>query len=214
MIQIPFSLSQLEYYLYHWIYFPDLFPHPYSLISLLVLFAIGLALMFKGNYSWNIVFGALGAYFGFILGHYITTFVTVQPVPDMLVYAAGAVIGAIVLIFMVRVFLSLSISYLAYIAIATLFPGDILTGGIVFLAVFLVSILLYHRIVMGIAGVLGAFITWFVLLHLGVSSFPAQVITVIMLILGLFLQYSESRSRHGRDGKIQPYGQDSKWKED
>ncbi len=211
MTLLPFSLSKLEYYLYHWVYFPNIFPHPYSLISLIILFAIGLALMFKGNYSWNVIFGALGAYFGFIMAHYVTTLVSVTPFPDILVYVAGAVIGAVVLIFLVRVFLSLGISYLAYLAVETIFPGDMLTGAIVFLAVFVVSLIFYKKIVMGIAGVIGAFIIWFTLLNLGIASLTAQIIAAIMLLLGLFLQASEKGTGRGRRKKIQPFDQDSQW---
>lgn len=214
MISIPFSLSKLEYYLYHWLYFPSYFPHPYSLISLLVLFAIGLALVFKGNYSWNVIFGALGAYFGFIIGHYVTTLVSVQPFPEILVYVIGAVIGAIVMIFLVRVFLSLGISYLGYLAVETIIPGHPLTGAIVFLAVLIIAILSYHKIVVGIAGIIGAFSIWFVLINLGIATLSAQIIAAMMLVLGLFLQYNEKASGHGKKGKIQPYGQDSQWNEE
>jgi len=208
---LPFSLSSLEYYLYHWAYFPSIFPHPFSLISLLVLFTIGLALMFKGNYSWNVIFGALGAYFGFIMGHYITTVVPIAPFPSLLAYVAGAVLGAILLIFLVRVFLSLGISYLAYMAVQTLFPGHIVTGGIVLLAVFLVAFILYRKIVTGIAAVIGAFIVWFTVMNFGVPTLTAQVLAAIMFALGLFIQINgKSSSREKRKG-IRPFDQDTKW---
>lgn len=211
MSPLQFPASTIEYYLYHWVYFPSIFPHPYSLVSLIVLFAVGLALLFKGNYSWNAIFGALGAYFGFVLGHYVATVVSIGPVPPILASIAGAVIGAILMIFLVRVALPLGISYTAYLAVQTVYPGHLITGGIVFLAVLIATLVLYKKIVIGIAGVIGAFLVWFTFINFGIPRTTAVIISAIMLGLGLFLQLNEkNESRKGKK-TMKPFDQDTKW---
>lgn len=203
------SLTQLEYYLYHWVYFPGLFPHPYSILSLVILFVIGIALIFKGSYSWKFIFASLGAYFGFIFAHYIATVVSVGGLPVDLIYIIGAVIGAVLLTFLVRVFLSLGFSYLAYLVTQTLFPGQFMGAVIVFILVFAVTYVLYNKIVVGIAGIIGAFAIWFTFVNLGMGNILAQLIAGILFALGLFLQMTE-KSR-GKGKRTQPYNQDRGW---
>ncbi len=205
---IPISLSQLEYYLYHWVYFPGLFPNPYSILSLIILFAIGIALIFKGNYSWKFIFAALGAYFGFIFAHYITTVVSIGGLPVDLIYIIGAVIGAVLLTFIVRVFLSLGFSYLAYLVSQTLYPNHFIAAVVVFLIVFVFTYVLYNKVVVGMAGIIGAFAIWFTFINLGIGNIIAQVIAGIMFALGIFLQITEKDRRKGKGRGFRPVDRD------
>ncbi len=209
MSAVPVSLSGIEYYLYHWVYFPGLFPQPYSLLSLLVLFAIGIALIFKGNYSWKFIFAVLGAYFGFIFAHYVASMVSVGGLPVDLIYIIGAVVGAVLLTFLVRVFLSLGFSYLSYLVAQTLYPGHFVAAVIVFLLVFSVTYILYNKIVVGIAGVIGAFAVWFAFISMGLGNLVAQLIAGILFALGLFLQITEKSRRRGR--RMDPYEGEWGW---
>ena len=207
-----FSLSQMKYFLYHWVSFPGLFPSSLSILTLMLLLAIGIALMFRGDYSWKAIFAILGAYFGFIFAHYISGIVGTSSFPSVLVYIIGAVIGAILMTFFVRIFLSLGFAYLSYMILQTVFPADFIVTVVIALLMFIMAYLLYNRIIIGIAGMIGAAAVWFSLISIGLPDLPAQIVAGILFVAGIYLQLSERKNAHRR-GRPRYYDQDPGWYE-
>lgn len=193
-----FSLSQMKYFLYHWVSFPAFFPANLSFLTLILLLAIGIALIFKGDYSWKMIFAILGAYFGFIFAHYLSSVIGTGSFPSVLVYIIGAVIGAILMTFFVRIFLSLAFAYLSYMILQTLFANDFIVVVLAALVIFVMAYLLYNKIIIGIAGVIGAAAVWFSLISIGLPNIPAQLIAGILFAVGIYLQLSERKRMHRR----------------
>lgn len=187
--------SQLESYLAGLLTNNLILPSSLSYLTAVGLIFLSIALMFKGNVTWKLLFVALGAYYGYIFALYIVSYFHSGGVPVYLILVIGAVIGAVLMTFFVRVALAGGFAFLTYILAGTLYPQSFVISVMVGIFAFIIVYLLYNRVTMMISGVIGAFMLWFSLLSIGFTGIEAQVIPGILFPLGLYLQIMEKHHR-------------------
>lgn len=189
------SSAQLESYLSSLLTNNLVLPSSISYMAAIGLIFLSIALMFKGSVTWKILFAALGAYYGYIFALYIVSYFHSTGTPVYLILVIGAVIGAILMTFFVRVALAGGFALLAYIITVTLYPSEFVVAVMIAIASFVVVYLLYNKVTVMISGVIGAFMLWFSLLSVGLTSLEAQIVPAILFPLGLYMQISEKHYR-------------------
>jgi hypothetical protein len=174
------------------------------LVGLLI---IGIALIFRGNESWKVIFSAAGLYLGGYFTYNLINYLGYTSVPIVIAVAIGAIIGAVILTFIVRVGLSAGFALLVYlicidvIQLQKLYTlGDYYAIGAAILG-FVVAYVLYKDFVHVVAGIIGAFAVYFSLVKLGVAPFYAEIAAAAAYIAGVALQEYEKQKRK-RSGKI------------
>lgn len=171
-------------------------PAALSILVMIGLMALSVALMFKGKEAWNLLFIALGAYYGYIFALFIISYFHSSGDPVYLILVIGAVIGAILMHFFVRIALAGGFAFLAFVVARDMFPS-IITALFVAVLAFIIIYVLYNRVTILISAVMGAFLLWFALLSVGLTSLEAQIIPSILFPIGIYLQMTEkSRSKN------------------
>ncbi len=183
--------SQIESYLANLLTNNLILPSSLSYLTAVGLIFLSIALMFKGSVTWKVLFAALGAYYGYIFALYIVSYFHSAGTPVYLILLIGAVIGAILMTFFVRVALAGGFALLTYILSSTLYPQYFVISVGVAIIAFMIVYLLYNRVTVMISGIIGAFMLWFSLLSVGLTSIEAQIVPALLFPLGLYLQITE-----------------------
>ncbi|MCL4342970.1 MAG: hypothetical protein M1267_03850 [Candidatus Thermoplasmatota archaeon] len=161
----------------------------------IALLAIGIALMFRGNESWKVVFTAAGLYLGGYFSYNVVNYLGYTAFPILIIVAIGAIIGAIVLTLAIRIGLSLGFAYLVYLV------GIDLLGISLYYAIgaavvgFVVAYLLYKDFVHVISGIVGAFAAYFAMTKLGISQLYSESAVAFLYVVGVALQEWERRRK-------------------
>lgn len=192
------STSTLEGYLANLLTNNLILPSSLSYLTAVGLIFLSIALMFKGSVTWKALFVALGAYYGYIFSLYIISYFNSSGTPVYLILVVGAVIGAILMTFFVRVALAGGFALLTYLITATLYPNNFIISAGVAVIAFVLVYLLYNRVTVIVSGVIGAFMLWFSLMSVGFTALEAQIVPGVLFPLGLYLQMIERRSSHRR----------------
>lgn len=166
-------------------------PAGLSYAVLLGLVFLSIALIFKGSQTWKIMFATLGAYYGYIFTSFILRYLPITGEPLYLTMLVGIVLGAVIVTFFVRIALSAGIAALGFFILFALYPADLPIILAACVIVFAITYILYNRVTMVVAGVLGAFLLWFALIVLGLTSIEAQIIAGFLYPLGLYVQMME-----------------------
>ncbi len=188
------STSSLEGYLANLLTNNLILPSSLSYLTVVGLIFLAVALMFKGSVTWKALFVALGAYYGYIFALYIVSYFSSTGVPVYLVLVIGAVIGAILMTFFVRVALAGGFALLTYLLAGTLYPHNIVISIGAAIVAFVLVYFLYNRVTVIVSGVIGAFMLWFGLLSVGLAPIEAQIVPAILFPLGIYLQIIERKS--------------------
>ncbi len=188
------TTGQIQSYLYHFIGYlklPGILPDNLSFLYLILLLALGLALIFKGKTVWKILFGILGAYIGAVFSLSIMDMLHYTKIPVLIIAAAGAVLGAILLLFLVRLSLSAGFAYITYLVVSLLSGHNFIVAIVAALIAFSVAYILYNKIIVILAGLIGMVILWFVFLRFGASDSVSVLLAVIIFAIGMYLQFTE-----------------------
>lgn len=188
------TTGQIQSYLYHFIGYlklPGILPDNLSFLYLILLLALGLALIFKGKTVWKILFGILGAYIGAVFSLSIMDMLHYTKIPVLIIAAAGAVLGAILLLFLVRLSLSAGFAYITYLVVSLLSGHNFIVAIVAALIAFSVAYILYNKIIVILAGLIGMVILWFVFLRFGASGSVSVLLAVIIFAIGMYLQFTE-----------------------
>jgi len=200
---LSYILPYLDYHKY--------IPAAYSTIPLIILFLIGIALLLAGKYVWKITFALLGAYAGgmfslmvldFLISHNVIPSLTstLSGIPVILFVAVGAIIGAIVTLFLVRLFVSAGIAYIFFL-IGGIILTNLVYAVILAIIVFVISYILYEKIIVIITGFVGMVLVWYVLVDLKVTYTIAIIIALILFIIGIYVQLYRKKSRKRKEEK-------------
>jgi len=200
---LSYILPYLDYHKY--------LPSAYSAIPLIILFLIGIALLLAGKYVWKITFALLGAYAGgmfslmvldFLISHKVIPSLTstLSGIPVILFVAVGAIIGAIVTLFLVRLFVSAGIAYIFFL-IGEMILTNMVYAIILAIIVFVISYILYEKIIVFITGFVGMVLVWYVLVEYKVSYTIAVIIALILFIIGIYVQLYRKKSRKRKEEK-------------
>lgn len=165
------------------------------------LLIIGIALIFRGNESWKVIFTAAGLYLGGYFTYNVVEFLGFTAIPIYITVAVGAILGALILTFLVRIGLSLGFGYLVYLIAIILFQLQFYYAVLAALIGFAVAYALYKEFVHVVAGVVGAFAAYYALLRLGFPILPAQITAAAMYVVGVSVEEWEKR-RKKRLGKV------------
>ena len=158
---------------------------------LIILLLIGIALVYRGSESWMLIFGALGAYIGFIIALYVASLLSITNSPVYLILAIGAVMGAILMLFFVRILISASLAFAGFIALYVILGINLIIAGLLAVAIFGIAYFFNKRLIIYIAAILGAIAIWFALYNLGLSSVIAQLFAILAFISGIYIQLRE-----------------------
>ena len=96
----------------------------------LILLLIGIALCFRGEKSWKLIMIALGAYGGFVITAYLIVRLHFTGLPDILVFAIGAVIGAALFKFLAQLGICASIAFTVFLGIAYISGAGVAVAGV------------------------------------------------------------------------------------
>ncbi len=189
-------LSAVNYYVFFFFkssakYALICFSDNLSFLYLILLLALGLALIFKGKTVWKILFGILGAYIGAVFSLSIMDMLHYTKIPVLIIAAAGAVLGAILLLFLVRLSLSAGFAYITYLVVSLLSGHNFIVAIVAALIAFSVAYILYNKIIVILAGLIGMVILWFVFLRFGASGSVSVLLAVIIFAIGMYLQFTE-----------------------
>ena len=158
---------------------------------LIILLLIGIALVYRGSESWMFIFGALGAYIGFIIALYVASLLSITNSPVYLILAIGAIMGAILMLFFVRILISASLAFAGFIALYVILGINLIIAGLLAVAIFGIAYFFNKRLIIYIAAILGAIAIWFALYNLGLSSVIAQLLAILAFISGIYIQLRE-----------------------
>lgn len=193
------TITQIESVLYHFLGYlklPGIVPDQLSFLYLVLLLALGLALVFIGKKVWKVLFAILGAYMGAVFSISFINYIHYTQIPIPIIAVIGALLGAILLLFLVRLMLSLGFAYIAYLIAESLFAHNFIVAIVAAVIVFVIAYILYKKIIIILAGLLGAVLLWFVFMRFGVSYSISVFIAVIIFAIGMYLQFTEkSRAR-------------------
>ena len=176
---------------------------------LIILLLIGIALVYRGSESWMLIFGAFGAYIGFIIALYVASLLSITNSPVYLILAIGAVMGAILMLFFVRILISASLAFAGFIALYVILGINLIIAGLLAVAIFGIAYFFNKRLIIYIAAILGAIAIWFALYNLGLSSVIAQLLAILAFISGIYIQLREkekgSKNYYYREPPYPPY---------
>jgi hypothetical protein len=158
----------------------------------LILLLIGIALCFRGEKSWKIIMIALGAYGGFVITAYIMVRFHFTGLPDILVFAVGAVIGAVLFGFLARIAICLSIGFIVFLGLGYISGAGLVVAGIAALVVFAICYIRFNKVVIYVAAFAGALAIWIAIYDMGLPNVSAQLFAALAMIVGLVLQKYES----------------------
>ncbi|MGC8496629.1 MAG: hypothetical protein ACP5NL_01315 [Thermoplasmata archaeon] len=193
------TTGQIQSGIYHFIGYlklPGILPDNLSFLYLILLLALGLALIFKGKAVWKLLFGILGAYIGAVFSISIMDMIHYTKIPVLIIAAAGALLGAILLLFLVRLSLSAGFAYITYLSFSILSGHNFIISIIAALIAFSVAYILYNKIIVILAGLIGMVILWFVFSRFGASYSVSVLLAVIIFAIGMYLQFTEKSRYH------------------
>jgi hypothetical protein len=188
------TTAQIQSGLSHFIGYlklPGILPDSLSFLYLILLLALSLALIFKGKAVWKILFGILGAYIGAVFSISLMDMIHYTKIPVLIIAAAGALLGAILLLFLVRLSLSAGFAYIAYLVVSLLSGHNFIISIVAALIAFAVAYILYNKIIIILAGLIGMVILWYVFLRFGASYSVSLLLAIIIFALGMYLQFTE-----------------------
>ncbi|MHB8361027.1 MAG: hypothetical protein ACYDAO_05480 [Thermoplasmataceae archaeon] len=165
---------------------------------LIILLLIGIALVYRGSESWMLIFGAFGAYVGFIISLYISSLLNISNSPIYLIMAIGAVMGAILMLFFVRTIISAILGFAGFTFVYVAFGLNIIIAGLIGIVIFAVAYVFNRKLIIYIAAILGAIAIWFSLSNMGLSNILSQFIAIIAFISGIYIQTREEEKGNNR----------------
>ncbi|MHB1440488.1 MAG: hypothetical protein ACYCSO_02730 [Cuniculiplasma sp.] len=162
----------------------------------LILLLIGIALSFRGEKSWKVIMLALGAYGGFVITAYILVRFHFTGLPTILIFAIGAVIGAVLFKFLAEIAICASIGFTVFIGLAYVTGAGVVVAGIAALIAFAFTYYRFNKVVIYVAGFAGALAIWIALYGLGLPDISAQVFAAAAMIIGISMQkYEENQDK-------------------
>ncbi len=190
-------------------------PANFSYVFLLGLMLLSVALIFMGSKTWAILFAALGAYYGYIFSSFILHYIPLANTPTYLVLLIGVVVGAVLMSVFVKIALSAGSGLLAFVILVGIYPSYLPEILVICVMIFALIFFLYKRVTLVVAGIMGAFLLWFVLIVLGLTSLEAQIVAGILYPLGLYLQLverSRKKENYRRSRRIPQYYNDYRYR--
>ncbi len=190
-------------------------PSSFSYVMLVGLMLLSVALIFKGSKTWAILFAALGAYYGYIFSSFILHYIPLANMPTYLILIIGILIGAVLMSVFVKIALSVGSGILAFIILIGVYPAYFPEVLVVSVMIFAIIYFLYKRVTMVVAGIMGAFLLWFVLIILGLTSLEAQIVAGVLYPLGLYLQLverSRKKENYRRSRRMPQYYQEYRYR--
>ncbi len=178
-------------------------PAGLTYVVLMGLVLLSVALIFRGSQTWKIMFAVLGAYYGYIFTSFIIGYLPVSGEPFYLTMLVGIVLGALIVTFFVRIALSAGIAAIGFFILFAMYPSELPVILAACVIAFAITYVLYNRVTMVVAGVLGAFLLWFALVILGLASIDAQIVAGLLYIVGLYVQMME---KYRKNRTYQPAG--------
>lgn len=158
----------------------------------LILLLIGIALCFRGEKSWKIIMIALGAYGGFVITTYIMVKFHFTGLPDILVFAIGAVIGAVIFRFLAQIAICASIGFIVFLGLGYISGAGLVVAGLAALVAFAICYIRFNKVVIYVAAFAGALAIWVAIYDMGFPNISAQLFAALAMIVGLVLQKYES----------------------
>ncbi len=176
---------------------------------LIILLLIGIALAYRGSESWMLIFVAFGAYVGFIIALYISSLFSITNSPVYLILAIGAVMGAILMLFFVRILISGALAFAFFMILYAVIGVNLIIAGLIGIVIFAVAYFFNKRLIIYIAAILGSMAIWFALFNMGLSNIISQLIAILIFISGIYVQLREkeksSNSYYYREPPYPPY---------
>ncbi len=192
-VSVPTGLSSLEMYLVFG-----------------ALLAIGLAMMFRGTEAWKAVFTAAGLYLGGYFTYNLVIYLNFTSVPIYIAVAIGAIIGAVILTFVVRLGLSVGFGYLVYLIATDLLHIQFYYALGIAVIGFGVAYILYKDFVHVVSGIVGAFAAYYAMTKLGLPAIPAQAVAAVLYVIGVAIQEWERRKKKRLEKKVKEQGKELK----
>ena len=158
----------------------------------LILLLIGIGLSFRGEKSWKLIMLALGAYGGFVITAYILVRFHFTGLPTILIFAIGAVIGAVAFKFLAEIAICASIAFTVFIGLNYVSGAGVVIAGIAALIAFVVTYYRFNKVVIYVAAFAGALAIWIALYSMGLPDVSAQVFAAAAMIMGIVLQKYEA----------------------
>ena len=158
----------------------------------LILLLIGIGLSFRGEKSWKLIVLALGAYGGFVITAYILVRFHFTGLPTILIFAIGAVIGAVAFKFLAEIAICASIAFTVFIGLNYVSGAGVVIAGIAALMAFVVTYYRFNKVVIYVAAFAGALAIWIALYGMGLPDVSAQVFAAAAMIMGIVLQKYEA----------------------
>ncbi len=158
----------------------------------LILLLIGIGLSFRGEKSWKLIMLALGAYGGFVITAYILVRFHFTGLPTILIFAIGAVIGAVAFKFLAEIAICASIAFTVFIGLNYVSGAGVVIAGIAALMAFVVTYYRFNKVVIYVAAFAGALAIWIALYGMGLPDVSAQVFAAAAMIMGIVLQKYEA----------------------
>ena len=158
----------------------------------LILLLIGIGLSFRGEKSWKLIMLALGAYGGFVITAYILVKFHFTGLPTILIFAIGAVIGAVAFKFLAEIAICASIAFTVFIGLNYVSGAGVVIAGIAALMAFVVTYYRFNKVVIYVAAFAGALAIWIALYGMGLPDVSAQVFAAAAMIMGIVLQKYEA----------------------
>lgn len=190
-------------------------PSSLSYVIMIGLMLLSVALIFKGSKTWAVLFAVLGAYYGYIFASFILHYIPLANTPTYLVLLIGILIGAVLMSVFIKIALSAGSGILSFIILIGIYPGYLPEVLVVSVMIFAIIYFLYKRVTMVVAGIMGAFLLWFVLIILGLTSLEAQIVAGVLYTLGLYLQLvekSRKKEAYRRTRRIPQYYQEYRYR--
>ena len=170
-------------------------PPSYLYLTTVMVSLIAVLLLFKGRTAWDLMFLAVGAYYGFVFALYLTALLHANNIPIYLIFIIGGVLGAIIMREFVRIALPGGLGILAFLVADQAYPQGMMTDIMIGVIIFGICYALYSRITMVLASIIGAFLLWFNLSVMGVPSYAAQAVAGALFTFGLYLQIMEKKRK-------------------
>jgi hypothetical protein len=170
----------------------------YSALTVnLILLLIGIALCFRGSKAWKAIVLALGAYGGFVITAYLMVKLHFTGLPDILIFAAGAVVGAVLFAYLAELGICASIGFAVFIGISYVSHASVVLAVILALIAFAICYIRFKHVILYVAGFAGALSIWISLYGIGLTDISAQVFAAAAMIVGIALQkYEENEQKN------------------
>ena len=109
-----------------------------------------------------------------------------------LIFAIGAVIGAVAFKFLAEIAICASIAFTVFIGLNYVSGAGVVIAGIAALIAFVVTYYRFNKVVIYVAAFAGALAIWIALYGMGLPDVSAQVFAAAAMIMGIVLQKYEA----------------------